>query len=110
MQQGMLWHSVSDHRAGVCIEQQVRELHAAWLGQHVRSAWQRVTDRHCGLRTSFNLEDPSGPSQEVVPKIAVPWEEQDWREAGADAAARRFEDYLREDRIRGLGLARPPVW
>ena len=110
MQQGMLLHSDSAICTGAYIQQLICELHESLNVPHFRSAWQRVVDRHCVLRTNFNLEDPHEPRQEVFERIVVPWEEHDWREACAEDAAQRFEVYLREDRRRGFALGRPPLW
>ncbi len=109
-QQGMLLHSISAPHAGVYVQQLVCELHEELNVAHFRSAWQRVVDRHSVLRTQFNLEDAREPRQEVLERILVPLEEEDWREAGSQDAKQRLEVYLREDRRRGFAIERAPLW
>ena len=110
MQRGMLLHDAAALGDGVYIQQFVCELREVLDVASLRSAWERVVDRHAILRTAFDLEGPSGPAQEVHPRVPMAWEEWDWSGFGAEDAARRLDAYMRQDRRRGFEFGRPPLW
>ena len=75
----------------------------------LRAAWERVIQRHAGLRMSVQ----STPGQEAMMvvwrRLDAPWRYLD--RSGVPAAQRNAElsAWLAADRARGLDLARPPV-
>ena len=109
MQQGMLFHALSDPRAGVDIEQLCCELFEALDVAAFKRAWQRAIARHPVLRTSFRWEDVEEPQQEVHGEVELPWKEQDWRGVTRAEREKRFADFLASDRRRGFDLAQAPL-
>src|ERR1700732_5147210 len=83
LQQGMLFHTLSDPGVGTYFMQsgfQVENLDVSAL----RHAWQQVVDRHAVLRTSFHWEGLDKPVQVVHREVEVPFEEHDWRGQSAE--------------------------
>ena len=109
-QQGLLFHarfapeSVAYHTQ---IQQTVQgTLDVAAL----RSAWTETMERHAVLRTCFAWEGLDEPLQLVRRRLAVPFEEHDWRSLADSERANRLQTLLRADRQRRFDLARAPVW
>jgi len=109
LQAGMLAQQLRATGAGTDIEQIVCTLPEAVDIAALRAAWERVVDRHAVLRTAFRWDDVPEPVQEVHAGLALPFESLDWRDVPPSARAERLEAFLREDRRRGLDLARAPL-
>lgn len=113
MQEGMLFHSLSDPDLGLYVEQATCVLESALDPSHLREAWGRVVAHHPALRSSFHWREVDRPVQVVRRSVDVPWREEDWRDrpAVADPAAERarFEALVEADRRRGFDLQRAPL-
>lgn len=109
MQQGMLFHSLLAPGSGVDIEQLVCELHEALDVIALQRSWQCVIARHPVLRTNFRWQGLDEPQQEVHSVVALPWEEQDWRDVPPGEKEKRLAVFLRSDRRRGFDMARAPL-
>ncbi|HEV2150046.1 MAG TPA: amino acid adenylation domain-containing protein, partial [Longimicrobiaceae bacterium] len=96
MQQAMLLHSQRD--AGLYLQQYICTLREPLDPAEFRSAWQRLSDRHPVLRTSFALDAAPEPVQRVHASVEVPWIEYDWRGLPVDAQNDAMRAFLREDR------------
>jgi hypothetical protein len=96
MQQAMLLHG--QHDPGLYVQQYVCTLREPLHVQEFRAAWQRMTDRHPVLRSSFHLGASPEPIQVVHPEVEVPWSEHDWRGLGEGAREGAMRSFLREDR------------
>src|ERR1041385_5037555 len=83
MQQGMLFHSVFDPRAGCYVQQMVCRLREDVDLVGLKRAWQQTVDRHDILRTSFKLSIDQS-LQEVHPHITVGMDEFDLRSVSVD--------------------------
>jgi len=108
LQQGMLFHSVKSPAAGVYLQQlslMLRKLDTAAFER----AWDRLAARHSVLRTTFVWENLAEPLQRVHPHVVLPWLRQDWRNLEATEQQRRLSAYLRDDRLLGFDLAKPPL-
>ena len=66
LQQGMLFHAISERNRGVDIEQIIVATDAPLDLAVFAGAWQRIIDRHTILRTRLRWEDVAEPRQEVV--------------------------------------------
>ncbi len=108
-QLGMLFHSLDAGSSGVDIEQIVGSLHEDLDVSILMAAWQRVTQRHPILRTSFRWEGLPQPRQEVRRSVALAIEQLDWR--GLPEAEREHElaSLLRAERSRGFDLRQAPL-
>jgi natural product biosynthesis luciferase-like monooxygenase protein len=109
MQQGMLFHHLSDPESGVDVEQIVCTLREELDVAALRRAWQAVHLRHAVLRSRFRWEGVEDPVQEVVPDATPDFEELDWRDVAGAERAGTLDAFLREDRRRGLDLAAAPL-
>jgi amino acid adenylation domain-containing protein len=108
MQQGMLFHRLAGHDAGVDVEQVICELNEEIEPAHFARAWNEVIARHAILRTSFGW-DGDEPRQIVHPptdvRLALRSEE-----FGSEHEGRRgLEEYLACDRAEGFDLSRAPL-
>jgi hypothetical protein len=109
MQQGMLFHSLSNPHSGVDIEQIIGSLHEELNVAAFKQAWQQIVQRHAVLRTSFCWEDVDEPLQEVHESVVLPWEEQDWRGRSGTQQQERLNAYLKRDRQQGFDLTQVPL-
>ena len=103
MQQGMLFHALDTPHSG----QYVNQLSVAVSGldpERLRTAWQRVVERHGILRTCFVWQGEA-PLQLVVKHLAAPVQVIDGRAMSA-AALQALE---REQRELGFDLATLPL-
>src|SRR5437016_5373367 len=101
LQQGMLFHSLYHPGAGFDFEQIVVTLPEAVDGDRLRRAWLQVAERHPALRAAFRWDDGE-PRQEVHAGAVPAWHEQDWRRLPRLDGDERLEQFLREDRQRGV--------
>ncbi len=107
-QEGILFHSLDTHAAGVYVLQlscMFRKLDTT----AIEHAWEEVVARHAVLRTGFVLENVDRPQQVVSRRVALPWTRLDWRNFTASEQEERFESYLEEDRNRGFDLSQAPL-
>ncbi len=103
LQQGMLFHALSEPHGGVDIEQLVFTLREPVDAPRLRTAWERVVTRHCILRTAFLAEE--GVMQQVVREsVNVPFVVE---APGMDANA--FVAWLKADRARGFAMESAPL-
>jgi amino acid adenylation domain-containing protein len=109
MQQGMLYDSLLEPRAGVYVVQFNILLEGQLDADAFRRAWQQVLGRHSVLRTSFHWKELDKTLQVVNRHVTLPWEQHDWSELPAGEQQRRTEDFLRADRERGFELSRAPL-
>jgi amino acid adenylation domain-containing protein len=109
MQQGMLFHAVSEKHSGVDIEQIVITLNERVDTEPFLHAWQEVIQRHTILRTRFRWEDMPGPRQEVVARAELPLTQVDWRELAPATCQRQFAAQLATDRRQDFDLTRAPL-
>ncbi|MGH8161183.1 MAG: condensation domain-containing protein, partial [Gammaproteobacteria bacterium] len=90
MQEGMLFHALSERARGVDIEQIIITLQEPLNLEQFRHAWQVVIQRHAILRTRFRWEDVTEPRQEVVAGAELPVTEVDWTGVSEAAADQQF--------------------
>jgi natural product biosynthesis luciferase-like monooxygenase protein len=109
MQQGMLYHYLSDREFGADVIQYVIELREEVDVDRLRRAWNRVAARHQPFRTRFHWGGAESPTQEVLPYVQLDIEELDWRGATDEAREQKFRDFLAADRRRGFDLGGAPA-
>src|SRR5262249_51368155 len=79
MQQGMLFHTLSDPASAVYVEQLVCTFSGELDTVALERAWQAVVERHAALRTAFVWEGLDEPVQVVQDAVTMPLDRQDWR-------------------------------
>ncbi|MGD2115523.1 MAG: condensation domain-containing protein, partial [Acidobacteriota bacterium] len=115
MQEGLLFHSLSDPEVGLYVEQATCTVEGDLNPALLRRAWERVVAHHPALRASFHWRGVERPVQVVRRGVELPWREEDWRggdgERGPDSEEleSRFEARVEADRRRGFELERPPL-
>ncbi|NWD27654.1 amino acid adenylation domain-containing protein, partial [Pseudomonas yamanorum] len=107
MQQGMLFHTLSDEGDDLYVNQ--LSLPVEGLDpQRFRAAWQHVIGRHEILRTSFHWQGgQTAPIQVVQRHAEVDLRLLDWR--GTTVDAERLAECAREERARGFELSQVPL-
>ncbi len=109
MQLGMLFHAVSEHPAGIDIEQIVITVREPLDLGAFEKAWRSVVARYAILRTRFRWQDVAEPCQEVLAHTEMTPTIADWRDLGPAAAEERFDAQLRADRGRDFDLSQAPM-
>ena len=109
LQQGMLFHALSSHGAGVNIEQVIFKLREPLDVATFEQALRDVMQRHPILRTRFRWTDVDEPCQEVLAHAELAATVADWRDLAPDVAEQRFDAHLRADRRRDFDLSRAPM-
>ncbi|HTI15983.1 MAG TPA: non-ribosomal peptide synthase/polyketide synthase [Dictyobacter sp.] len=108
MQQGLLFHTVSDPHSGVYIEQfwcVINQLDVKRFTQ----AWQTAIDQHPVLRTSFVWEGLAQPLQQVWTQARLPLHIEDWRTRRHTEQKQKLSDYLQTDRTQGFDPQQAPL-
>ncbi|MEU6816714.1 non-ribosomal peptide synthase/polyketide synthase [Streptomyces sp. NPDC046860] len=111
LQEGFFFHALVDgaeHDAYVV--QQTIELTGPVDAALLRTAAQRLLDRHAPLRACFRQTPDGRPLQIIASGLALPWHETDLT-AERDPAARhaRADAVAAAERVRRFDLARPPL-
>jgi len=107
MQQGMLFHTLSDEGDALYVNQ--LSLPVEGLDEaRFRAAWQQVIDRHEILRTSFHWEGRQGAPLQVVHRhVEVAMRVLDWRDRAL--ADDDLDALAKEIREQGFALAQVPL-
>ncbi len=109
VQQGILFHTLSNPGGGAYTEQLNCELHGQLDVIAFERAWQKVIGRHTILRTSFSWREFDRPLQVVHQQVNIQVDEQDWRTLPAAEQQDQLEAFLLGDRARGFDLSQPPL-
>jgi amino acid adenylation domain-containing protein/non-ribosomal peptide synthase protein (TIGR01720 family) len=105
VQQGMLFHSLSEPDSGVYVTQLSCELEGDLDVDAFEWAWQEVVNRHAVLRTWIAWEGMTEPLQVAQRRVGLKIERDDWRRLDRDEQRRRLERYLEERREFKFGEA-----
>ncbi len=109
MQAGILFHVVKEDRPGPYIEQFVFEADRTPDPERLAAAWTAVVRRHPALRTAFVWEGVDEPLQIVMDECAVQVECRDLKDLEQDQVEAAVQQFLTEDRDRGIALAAAPL-
>ncbi|MCP4657237.1 MAG: amino acid adenylation domain-containing protein [bacterium] len=109
-QQGMLFFAMMQEEVSTLFSNQTHcvlegELDVALF----RTAWQRVVERHPVLRTFMVWEGRERPLQVVVPRVELPWVEEDWSQLSEAEQEERLAVLVETDRSRGIDLTCAPL-
>jgi len=75
----------------------------------LRAAFAQAIARHSILRTGFVTLGTGEPVQVVMPNVALPWREHDWRHLGTNARQGALRRELEHDVKTRLDPSRPPL-
>ncbi|PWB29424.1 hypothetical protein DCO48_22205, partial [Pseudomonas sp. SDI] len=107
MQEGMLFHSVSDEQTELYINQSSLTIDGLDV-ERLRAAWAFVTARHAIQRSSFHWQGGlAKPLQVVHRQVELDIRELDWRGTAVDA--QRIAELDRSERLRGFDLCTAPL-
>ena len=109
LQQGMLFHSLSDAVPGMYCEQVVGEVTCGLDAERFRDVLAHLVKRHDALRSAFVWQDVDEPLQVVQDDAIVPLTTHDWTASDAADRAGRLEALLEHERRRGFDLGMPPL-
>lgn len=109
IQEGLLFHTLSDDTPGVYIEQVCCALADSLDVDAFKHAWAHVIQRHGALRTCFLWEDLDAPLQVVRQQVTLPWRQLDWTDRSKGQAETALHDLLRQDRAQGIDLGDAPL-
>ena len=90
VQEGMLFHVLNEPEDGLYLRHLVVELSGALEVEQLQEAWTRLLERHGVLRTSFHWQEVAHPVQVVARRVALPWEEKDWRLLSGEKGSGRW--------------------
>jgi amino acid adenylation domain-containing protein len=111
LQQGILFHTLTDPTAGFYIDQLAVEFQFAQGLQEglLAAAFERLVLRHTVLRTALIWERQDQPLQVVLRQAALELAQVDWTGLDRTEQSRHLEQLLNTERARGFDLARPPL-
>jgi amino acid adenylation domain-containing protein len=109
MQSGLLFHSLYAPQGGLYVEQVQNLFKGALNLQALRTAWERVQERHAILRSSFRWEGLRRPLQVVHEQCGLRWHEEDWRGHSREEQEKRLRDYARAERESGFDMSEGPL-
>ena len=109
MQEVMLLHTLANAKADALFNQFCYELRGDLNPEALRQAWQQIVDRHPILRTAFVWENLKQPLQVVRQRVALPFEQLDWRGLSTQEQHTRLEAFRQADRQQGFSPAQAPL-
>ncbi|WP_162150808.1 MULTISPECIES: non-ribosomal peptide synthetase [Methylosinus] len=109
MQEGMLFHALSQQGTGLYLMQDRYEIKGALDIDAFLEAWRRVIDRHDILRTSFDWSSEGRPHQIVHRAAALPFEVTDLSGATEQEQTNAIDRALAAEREAGFDLAQAPL-
>ena len=109
MQEGMLFHTISEPNSGVFVEQVCCKINGELDVSAFQAAWASVVDHHQALRTIFLWDGLDEPLQIVRQKVDVPWTQLDWTDSKIAEQEERLAILLAEDRRSGFDLSVAPI-
>jgi amino acid adenylation domain-containing protein/non-ribosomal peptide synthase protein (TIGR01720 family) len=109
LQQGMLFHYLSEPDSGVDIEQLTIRLREETDSDLLGGAWNEVAGRHEILHARFEWEARDAPVYVPIPGVEIPLHKLDWRDVPTDSLEQRLDEYLDTDRAQGFDMNRAPM-
>ncbi|MEM7350069.1 MAG: amino acid adenylation domain-containing protein [Acidobacteriota bacterium] len=109
LQEGLLFHTLSDPGSGVYVVQLACELGGDFDATAFRQAWSKLLARHAILRTAFIWEGLERPVQVVCRELELPITEHDWRDLSPAKREAELDTLLAADRRRGFELSQAPL-
>lgn len=111
MQQALLFHSLRSE--GTAVDEGYLPLQMTLRGALNRAsfeqAWEKTMARHDALRSSIHWQGVKQPLQMVLRQVDLVWHQVDWRGMDPDKQQAQLDQFLQEDRTRGLDLTKAPV-
>ena len=109
MQQGMLFHTVSDATPGVYVDQVVVSLQGPLDPERLVRSIRQVAAQFDALRTAFVWDGVDHPLQIVRQQVEFPVESLDWRSLSADQQQDRLLSLVADNKRQGFQLEVAPL-
>ena len=109
LQEGMLFHCLSDPRPGIYLEQFSYSLSGDLDLPAFTAAWRHVLRRHEVLRTSLHWQGAGKPLQVVHREVELPLIVHDWSDIAESDRERRLAELLASDRRQRFDFAQAPL-
>ena len=109
MQEGMLFHSVSDPDSTAYLSQCTYTYKGVLNTDDYKRAWQRVVDQHPVLRTLVLWDQKERPLQLVRRQVTLEWQEEDWRTSSSEEQCHQLERFLEHDRHQSFNFKKAPL-
>ena len=109
MQQGMLFHSISEPGSGVYVDQVAVTLDGELSQQKLADTIQFVAHRHAALRTIFVWDGVDQPLQIVREEVHFPVDVLDWQNHPKDAQRQQLLELVETNRRAGFDLSEAPL-
>lgn len=109
MQEGMLFHALSQSGTGLYHMQERYEIKGDLDVPAFEAAWRRVVERHPNLRTSFDWNVASRAHQIVHRSASLPVDFIDLRELSSAVQAAKINGLLKSEREKGFDLSQAPL-
>ena len=109
MQQGMLYHTLTDPGSGVFVNQIITPISGELDVARLMAAWDVLVTRHSSLRTAFLWDGLDDPLQVVRTAVRLDWQEHDVSAMPGAERTAHIEKLLHDDRARGFDMADPPL-
>lgn len=109
VQSGMLFHTLTQERAGVYVNQFTCTLTGDVQPEWLQQAWQQTVELHPALRTAVLWEGLDEPLQVVREQVTLPWQQIDWQGLSAAEQETRLAEFLQRDRTQGFDLSQAPA-
>ena len=108
LQEGMLFHGLYNGNNGVYIQQLCCTLDAPDIPV-LKESWQHLLQHHSVLRSSFFANVFRIPVQCVHGRVAIPFDELDYRQMSATAQEVAWTAYEAADLVKGFDFNTPPL-
>lgn len=92
LQNGMLYHTLTEQTQGMYVNQSLVDLHGQLNVTALELAWQWVIDQHAMLRTGFSWKHLDDPIQYVANEVSNDWRFIDWSEQALSGASQDVLD------------------
>ena len=109
MQQGMLFHAISEPQSGVYVDQVAVTIDGEVSVQKLAASIQFVASRHSALRTIFVWDGVEHPLQIVREEVEFPLKEIDWQNQSDDAQRKQLLELVESNQRAGFDLAEAPL-
>ncbi|GAB1268195.1 hypothetical protein NBRC116493_14480 [Aurantivibrio infirmus] len=109
LQEGMLFHQLSQGGEGVDIEQiSIKISHQLNKDIFLR-AWESLIEHRDILRTAFNWESQEEHQQRIQSQVRIPKNELDWSLCDEREFSDKLNEFLEQDRLIDFNLAKAPL-
>lgn len=109
LQQGMLFHYLSDKSSGIEIDQMVCKLSESVDLPLMQKAWNEVIAHYDVCRTFFVWQNVDDPVQAVSSKSAIKINVYNWDNVSDRELKQKLADFLKNDRYIGFDLSKAPL-